>query len=41
MGIIDRHVSEKVDWSQFSELPIMGVDEISLKKGHQDYVVVV
>jgi transposase len=41
MGIIDRHVSEKVDWSQFSELPIMGVDEIALKKGHQDYVVVI
>ena len=41
MGIIDRHVSEKVDWSQFSELPIIGVDEITLKKGHRDYVAVI
>jgi transposase len=41
MGIIDRHVSEKVDWSQFGELPIMGVDEIALKKGHRDYVAVI
>jgi transposase len=41
MGIIDRHVSGKVDWSQFSELPILGVDEISLKKGHRDYVAII
>lgn len=41
MGIIDRHVSETVDWSQFSELPIIGVDEITLKKGHRDYVAVI
>ena len=41
MGIIDRHVSEKVDWSQLSELPIIGVDEISLKKGHRDYVAMI
>lgn len=41
MGIIDRHVSEKVDWSQLSELPIIGVDEISLKKGHRDYVAII
>ena len=41
MGIIDRHVSEKVDWCQFSELPVIGVDEITLKKGHRDYVAVV
>lgn len=41
MGIIDRHVSQKVDWSQFGELPIIGVDEITLKKGHGDYVAVI
>lgn len=41
MGIIDRHVSQKVDWSQFGELPIIGVDEITLKKGHRDYVAVI
>jgi len=41
MGIIDRRVSEKVAWSQFSELPIIGVDEIALKKGHRDYVAVI
>jgi transposase len=41
MGIINRHVSEKVDWSQFNELPILGVDEISLKKGHRDYVAII
>lgn len=41
MGIIDRHVSEEVDWNDFKELEIIGLDEIALKKGHKDYVTVV
>jgi transposase len=41
MGVIDRHVSQQVDWSEFTELPIIGIDEIALKKGHRNYVVVV
>ena len=38
MGVIDRHVSQQVDWSEFTELPIIGIDEIALKKGHRNYV---
>ena len=41
MGIIDRHISQKVEWSEFTDLPVIGIDEIALKKGHRDYVVVV
>lgn len=41
MGIIDRHVSKEVNWNDFKELEIVGVDEIALKKGHKDYVTVV
>lgn len=41
MGIIDRQVSERVEWEEFEELETVGVDEISLKKGHQDFVTVV
>jgi transposase len=40
-GIIDRRVSEKVDWNAFKELEQIGIDEISLKKGHQDFVTLV
>lgn len=41
MGIIDRHVRQKVEWSEFTDVPIVGVDEIALKKGHRDYVAVI
>jgi transposase len=41
MGIIKRHVSPEVDWSEFEDLEIMGVDEISLKKGHRDFVTII
>jgi transposase len=41
MGIIKRHVSPEVDWSEFEDLEIIGVDEISLKKGHRDFVTII
>jgi len=41
MGIIDRHIQGEVDWNQFVCLDVLGVDEISLKKGHRDFVTIV
>jgi transposase len=41
MGIIDRRVNEAVDWKAFVRLDILGIDEISLKKGHEDFVTIV
>lgn len=38
-GIVARNISTKVDWDQFERLAALGIDEIALKKGHQDYVV--
>jgi transposase len=40
-GIIDRHIAQGVDWETLKNLPIIGFDEISLKKGHQDFVTIV
>jgi transposase len=40
MGILDRHIQGEVDWKQFSRLDILGLDEISLKKGHRDFVTI-
>ena len=40
-GIIDRGVSEKVDWNEFKELEQVGIDEIASKKGHQDFFTIV
>src|SRR5882724_7203475 len=40
MGILDRHIQGEVDWKQCSRLDILGLDEISLKKGHRDFVTI-
>ena len=40
-GILDRGVTKKVDWSNFERLEILGIDEIALKRGHRDYVVLI
>ena len=41
MGIFDRHIQKKIEWANARRLEVIGIDEISLKKGHQDYVVIV
>ena len=40
-GILDRHVQSNVDWDTIKSLEIIGIDEIALKKGHRDFVVVI
>jgi transposase len=41
LGIIDRHLGTAVNWAEFEQLEVLGIDEIALKKGHQDYVMIV
>ncbi len=40
-GVLDREVTTKVDWSKFERIEILGIDEIALKRGHRDYVVLI
>ena len=40
-GIIERRVSEKVEWTEFKEVEQIGIDEISAKKGHKDFFTMV
>ena len=40
-GIIDRYIAKGVDWKTIKNLKVIGIDEISLKKGHQDFVTIV
>lgn len=40
-GIIDRYIAKGVDWQTIKNLKVVGIDEISLKKGHQDFVTIV
>lgn len=40
-GILNRRVDDKVDWKTIKAIGLLGIDEISLKKGHQDYVTII
>jgi hypothetical protein len=40
VGVIDRCIRREVDWSEYERLPTLGLDEIALKKGHRDFVVI-
>jgi transposase len=39
-GIINRHIHQQVDWQTIKAIPLLGIDEIALKKGHKDFVVI-
>ena len=40
-GIIDHYMRAKVDWSAYETLDILGIDEITLRKGHRNYIVII
>jgi transposase len=40
LGTLERRISARVDWSQYLEIGILGLDEIALKKGHRDFVTI-
>ena len=41
MGIINRNITDMADWVTIKQLDVIGIDEISLKKGHKDFVVII
>ncbi len=41
VGVLERRIQGKVDWSAYSVLGVLGIDEIALKKGHRDFVAIV
>ena len=40
-GIVERWISREVQWVEVKRVKILGLDEIALKKGHRDFVVIV
>jgi transposase len=40
-GVLDRWVETSVDWSSFLSIAVIGIDEISVKRGHRDYIAIV
>jgi transposase len=41
MGIIDRYIERDINWEDVPRLEVIGLDEISLKKGHRDFVAII
>lgn len=41
LGVLERRIRANVDWGQYVALGVLGLDEISLKKGHRNFVTVV
>jgi len=41
LGALERRIRATVDWSDYTELGVLGLDEIALKKGHRDFVTIV
>jgi len=40
-AIVDRQIESKIKWGEVKEIGLLGIDEISLKKGYRDYVTLV
>ena len=38
---LQRTIKTGVDWTQYTELTTLGIDEIALRKGHNEYVTIV
>lgn len=41
LGVLERQIETAVDWTQYTTLGVVGLDEIALKKDHRDFVVIV
>jgi transposase len=41
MGMIDRYIERDINWEDVTRLDVIGLDEISLKKGHRDFVAII
>lgn len=41
LGALERQIVGEVDWKQIKQLEILGLDEVALKKGHRDFVVLI
>jgi transposase len=41
VGIVERRVNSQVNWTRYAQLKVIGIDEIALKKGYRDFVVII
>lgn len=41
MGVLKRSVETQVNWNEFDQIEVVGIDEIALKRGHRDFITLV
>lgn len=41
LGALERQMAGEVEWGQYTQIGTLGLDEIALKKGQRDFVVIV
>ena len=41
LGVLERRIATTVDWTEFTELEILGIDEIARRKGHRDFLAII
>ncbi len=40
-SMIENGIDTRIDWDKVKRIDVIGIDEISLKKGHQDFVTII
>jgi transposase len=41
LGVLERRIDSQTDWGHYESLGVLGLEEIALRKGHGDFVVIV
>jgi len=41
LGVLERRIATKVVWEEFTDLEIIGIDEIARRKGHRDFLALI
>jgi transposase len=41
VGVLNRWIETEVNWDEFERIEVIGLDEISLKRGHRDFVAII
>ncbi len=41
VGALERQVQVSVDWEEFEELGVLGIDEVALRKGRKNYAAII
>ena len=41
VGALSRRIQASVDWTEYDELKVIGIDEVALKKGHKNYAAII